>query len=50
MNDASDNHGDQEKSVSTYSVDIETLQQAALAGDLPRHCSNWLSIMNRGEA
>ena len=33
MNDASDNHGDQEKSVSTYSVDIETLQQAALAGD-----------------
>lgn len=49
MNDASDNHGDQEKSVSTYSVDIETLQQAALAGD-PRHCSNWLSIMNRGEA
>ena len=33
MNDASDNHGDQENTLSPYSVDIETLQQAALAGD-----------------
>ena len=30
MNDASHNHGEQENTVSTYSVDVETLQQIAL--------------------
>ena len=33
MNDASHNHGEQENTVSTYSVDVETLQQIALKGD-----------------
>ena len=33
MNDASNNHGELESTVSTYSVDIETLQQIALKGD-----------------
>ena len=33
MNDVSHNHGEQENTVSTYSVDVETLQQIALKGD-----------------
>ena len=33
MNDASHNHGEQENTVSTYPVDVETLQQIALKGD-----------------
>ncbi len=39
MNDASHNHGEQENTVSTYSIDVETLKQIALKGDASRHCS-----------